>query len=357
MTEFNWAIVGPGKIAHRFANAVHALPQANLIAVCGRDSARASAFVAQHDSYRAMHPVLGCAVPPCPIKACVDLKDLLSDPHVHAIYVATPHAQHGDIVRQCLLAGKPVLCEKPLVPTAALARELVAISQQKRVFLMEALWTRFLPIYSVVGQWVRSGIIGSIRQVNSSFCFNAPFSVDTVNTRLYAPELAGGALLDIGIYNLSLTRWALSQATGRVPERRSCAANGVLAPSGVDQRVQAQMSFVDSISGDTIGAQMICALDASAPNHLHILGSLGYIEVSDRFWESTRAVMHRPGLPAVFEERRFDVNGFEYEIRAAMAAIRAGQIECAEIDHAETVETLEWLDELRIQVGVKYPFE
>ncbi len=343
---FGWAIVGPGSIAGRFAQAVRALPGAQVVQVCGRDLARAQAFANTH-APQAL--------------ACTDLAEVLVNPHIHGLYVATPHAQHHDAVAACLHAGKPVLCEKPLVPNAALAADLIAISQSKRVFLMEALWSRFLPIYAQVGTWLQAGSIGQLRSVSSSFCFNAPYTVAphqaaTAHTRLYAPGLAGGSLLDIGVYCLSLSRWALQTALGEVPKLTQLHVKGVLAPTGVDTRVQAQLSFDDTAHGP-IGVQMLCAFDASAENTLCIVGERGHITVGPGFWQATQASLNLAGQPPQPVQRRFEINGFEGQIRAAMACVAAGEIECPQIPHLETLETLTWMDRMRAKLGVRYPFE
>lgn len=267
--DFVWAVIGPGRIAHRFAEAVNSLPGARLHGVYGRDAANAAAFAARW------------SVPgQTPVTACPDLQALLADPRVDAIYVATPHASHGPLVRQCLLAGKPVLCEKPLVPSLAQARELVALSQARKVFLMEGLWTRLLPVYAGVRRWLDSGAIGAVRCIQSSFCFAAPYDP---HSRLFDPALAGGALLDIGIYNLALTRWVLEPTPGACPEPATWHVDGVLAPTGVDQRVAATLGFPGGVV-----SQFVCAFDTTADNALHIFGESGVITVPGGFWGASQ---------------------------------------------------------------------
>jgi predicted dehydrogenase len=308
-------------------------------AVHGRDPVRATEFA------------LACAgssgAPPPRVDANAD--DLLGDSGIDAVYVATPHAHHGEWVRRCLEAGKPVLCEKPLVPNEAQGQALVQLARTRQVFLMEAVWTRFLPAYAVAGEWLRGGAIGELRAIQSSFCFPAPFEP---RSRLFDPALAGGALLDIGIYNLTVTRWALQAMSGTCPEPRSIHATGVLAPTGVDQRVAATLSFADGLV-----SQFICGLDGCAANTLVIHGERGVIELPARFWEVTEARLQRTGEPAHRVQAPFQVNGFEYEIAEAQRCVRAGLVESATMPHAETLATLRWMDEIRRQLGVRYPFE
>lgn len=341
MTEFAWAIVGPGRIAHRFAEAVHRLPGTRLHSVLGRDAARLADFVGRWtraDTHGA------------PPRACASLAELLADPAVDGVYIATPHAQHGELVRQCLLAGKPVLCEKPLVPGLAQGVPLVALARQRHVFLMEAVWTRFLPAYAQLLQgWLRSQAIGPLRAIQSSFCFP---SVYDPASRLYDPALAGGALLDLGVYNLSVTRWILQQALGSCPEPLSLRADGVLAPSGVDQRLAATLVFPGGLT-----SQFVCALDCRADNALRIFGERGVITLPRDFWQATEAQLQIHGEAVQTEAAPLRINGFEGEIEEAMRCIRAGLIESPVMPHGETLATLGWMDQLRAQVGVRYPFE
>ena len=342
MKPVGWAVVGPGRIAHRFAQAVQALPDAQLVHIHARDAARGHDFAQQWGRAGAETP-----------RVSTDLCALLADAAVDAVYIATPHALHGDAVRACLRAGKPVLCEKPLVPSRPIAEPLVALAQQRGVFLMEAVWTRFLPVYARLSEWLRSDAIGPLRSLQSSFCFAAPYDA---TSRLFNPALAGGALLDIGIYNLTMTRWVLQQALGLVPgncpELRSMAVHGRLAPSGVDQHVAALLVF----EGGTT-SQFVCALDTQADNSLRIFGERGHITVPQHFWQGTQAVLQTGDEAPVVVDAPLRINGFEGEIEEAMRCIRAGLVESPLMPHSETLATLGWMDRMRQQLGVRYPFE
>jgi predicted dehydrogenase len=347
-----WAIVGPGRIAHQFAQAVCGLPGAELVALCARNTAQSQAFA---DQWAPGNLSSGARV-----QLHTTLPELLANPAVDAVYVATPHSLHAGAIAACLQAGKPVLCEKPLVPSRAIALPLIELAQQRRVFLMEALWTRFLPLYAQVGQWLREQQIGPVRAVQSSFCFNAAFDA---KSRLFDPALAGGALLDIGIYNISMTRWVLQQAwglaAGHCPEPLAVQVHGVLAPSGVDQRVAATFEWPGGVA-----AQLVCALDGQADNSLRIMGEHGYIQVAGGlaggFWQATTAQLYRQGHPAP-PPQTLDaphaINGFEGQITEATRCIQAGLIESPVMPHAETLATLGWIDLLRQRLGVRYPFE
>ncbi len=338
MVPLRWAIVGPGRIAHRFAQAVAGLPDAQLVAVHGRDAARAQAFAVQHAT-------AGLA----PIEVFTQLDELLDDPRVEAVYVATPHALHGAPVRAALLRRKPVLCEKPLVPNLAQGQALVDLARQRQVFLMEAVWTRFLPLYAQLGRWLREQAIGPLLGLQSSFCFNATYDP---SSRLFNPALAGGALLDIGIYNLSVTRWVLQQAWGACPEPTQWSVHGRLAPTGVDLQLAATLVFEGGLS-----SQFTCALDAASDNALLIQGEHGTIRLPHNFWQATQALLQRTGQPPQTVDAPFAINGFEGEIIEAMRCIRAGWCESPLMPQSESLATLAWMDKLRGNLGLRYPFE
>lgn len=337
-SSFGWALVGPGRIARRFAEAVQRLPGTHLAVVQGRDLARAQAFARDWS---------GAAWPP--VQATADLADALARPEVQAVYVATPHALHGGAVRAALEAGKAVLCEKPLVASAAQARPLVELARARGVFLMEAVWTRFLPVYAQVRQWLADGAIGPLRGLQSSFCFAAPYDP---GDRLYDPALAGGSLLDLGVYNLTMTQWVLAAAQGRCPEPRQLQASGRLAPTGVDQRVWATLVFDGGVA-----SQFTCGLDGPADNALRIFGERGGILVPRLFWEATEAQLWRDGEPTQAVQAPFAINGFEGEIEESIRCVREGRVESPQMPHADTLATLGWMDAIRSQLGVRYPWE
>jgi predicted dehydrogenase len=266
--------------------------------VLGRSDVRTAKFVA--DWSRPGKPAP---------RAVSDLGALLGDASIDAVYVATPHSRHAAFVRECLLAGKPVRCEKPLVPGLAAARELVALAREQRVFLMEALWTRFLPVYARVRDWLESGAIGNVQAIRSSFCFHAPYDPDS---RLFSAELAGGSLLDIGNYNVAATRWVLEAALGAYPDPLSS---------------------------------------------LRMFGDRGWICIPRRFWEATEAVLSRRDQPPETVQDPFRINGFEEEIEETIRCMRAGRVESANMPRAETLAIVGCLDELQRQLKVRYPFE
>jgi predicted dehydrogenase len=339
MNPFSWALVGPGRIAHKFAEAVQRSPGQQLVRVQGRDAGRAAAF-----AQRWARPDR-----PAP-RAGTDLAELLADPAVDAVYVATPHAQHVQAIEACLRAGKPVLCEKPLVATAAQAERVVALARERGVFLMEAMWTRFLPLYGALRERLAGPDgIGEVCAVRASFGYAWDYEPEG---RQWNPAAAGGALLDIGIYLFTLTRWALEREPGTCPEPVRSQVAGLRAPSGVDRRVWATLAF----EGGAV-AQLFCALDVEGDNAGHLLGTRGSVTIDNPFWGATRARLHRPHRTAEVLERPFEINGFEYQLREAERCIRAGLAESPQMPLAESLALARWLDAARRDVGVRYPFD
>lgn len=336
--HFAWGLIGPGRIAQRFADAVQRLPASRLAVVQGRDLARATAFARTWQR-----------PDKAPVRATGSIAALLAEPGLDAVYIATPHAFHAGAIESCLEAGVPVLCEKPLVTDAATAQRLADLARERGVFLMEALWTRFLPAYAQAARWLREGAIGPLRALQSSFCFHTPYDP---TSRTHDPAQAGGALLDIGIYNLSATRWALREARFAIDEAPAMHVHALKSPSGVDERLSVMLGFADGLA-----SQFVCGFDGHADNGLRLFGRDGVIHFPERFWEAQRVVLQRGDDAPVVVDAPFGLNGFEYEVIDAMQCIRAGRLQSDVMPLAETIATLRWMDAIRAQAGVRYPFE
>ncbi|MEE2526851.1 Gfo/Idh/MocA family oxidoreductase [Hyphobacterium sp. HN65] len=302
MEQVKWGILGAGKIARQFASDIHHAPGACLHSVGARDAGRAKAFAGEfgvpvaHGSY----------------------EGLVSDPEVDAIYVATPHSFHLEHSLQAIRAGKAVLCEKPLTATPGESEALVSAARDADVYLMEALWTAFLPAIRKARDWIDEGRIGEVLQIQADFGFRAPFDPDS---RLWNPDLAGGAMLDIGIYPIAFNRLM----TGRGPGQVSSVVRK--APTGVDAEVSAILRT------ETVTSVLSCSFLCDLVNTGRVLGSEGMIELPD-FWRSGEAHLFRHGKQAeVFHDQR-QGGGFEFEIEAASRDILAGRKESETVPHA-----------------------
>jgi predicted dehydrogenase len=268
-------------------------------------------------------------------------EDLVAS-NVDAIYVATPHTLHVSNSILALKAGKPVLCEKPFAVNASEANSMIQASQENNVALMEGMWSRFLPHYKVIREVVASGELGEIVAIYADHGQALPANP---YYRLHAPELAGGALLDLGIYPISLTFMVLGD-----PD--SIIATSQETKSGVD----AQTSFIFSyVSGQH--SVMTTTLEVRTPCTAKIIGTRGRIEVDSNFYTPTSMRVIIDGKGA--QEFPANYNGHGIREQAAHFAnlVREGKLESELMPHSETLAIMDCMDEIRYQIGLKYPFE
>lgn len=326
MAEFRWGILAPGGIAHKFATGLQGLDDARPVAVGSRSLDRAKEFAAEFSVDRAYG----------------SYEELAKDPEVDAIYVATPHNYHRDATILCLENGKPVLCEKPFAVSASESQEMIAAARANGVFLMEAMWTRFLPAWRQIRRWIDDGAIGDVRLVNATFGFRSGWNPES---RILNPDLAGGGILDVGVYVTSAAYWAF----GREPVEVTSEAH--LGETGVDE----QAAFVFRYDDGAL-AMLGCGVRTLTRHVALIYGTDGWIEVPHMFWNTTKAILHQGDEETVFEEPHLS-NGYEYEAREVAECVRAGRTESAVMPLDETVRIMQTLDTIRDQSGLVYPFE
>ena len=264
------------------------------------------------------------------------------DPSVDAIYVATPHPLHRANTVLALEHGKAVLCEKPFAVNAPEAEAMVAAATRQRRFLMEAMWTRFLPATRQVAAWLAEGAIGEVRMLHADFGFRCWWDP---TSRLLAPALAGGALLDVGVYTLDYAHLVF----GRQPT--SFVAKAHLGETGVDE----QTAILASYPGGAL-ATLTCAVRTSTPHAVVIQGSEGRIHVPD-FWRATTATLLRDGKEAQTVTLPFAGNGYEYQAAEVARCVRDGRSESPLMPLAETLATMRTMDAIRAQIGLRYPMD
>jgi len=324
--KFKWGILGPGRIAHEFAKGLQVIDDASLYAVASSKMERAQEFANQYGGAKLYN----------------SYKALVNDPEVDGVYIATPHRFHFENTILCLNAGKPVLCEKPLTVNAGETRKLIETAQKNKVFLMEALWSRFLPIYSVIRQWLDDKTIGDISLMVGTFGFNAPKEKDD---RWQNPELAGGTLLDMGIYPIAISQWVM----GTQP--KSFVAMAHIGSTGVDELTTFSLQYENG----TI-SQSHSSFLSNHVNDFLIYGSKGMIRIQPAFWASTQATLTVNDQESTVS-RPLRAGGFEYQTEEALRCIRAGLLESPGMSHADTLANMELMDGIRAQIGLKYPFE
>lgn len=323
---FNWGILGPGRIAHEFARGLQVIDDAKLYAVASSKIERAREFADQYGGAKTYNTY----------------EALVNDPEVDGVYIATPHRFHFENAMLALNAGKPVLCEKPLTVNAGETKKLIEASKKNKVFLMEALWSRYLPIYTVVREWLDKKEIGDISLMIGTFGFNAPKEKDD---RWQNPELAGGTLLDMGIYPIAISQWVMKS------QPKSFVSMAHIGQTGVDELTTFALKYENDVISQSHSSFM-----SNHVNDFLIYGSKGTIRIHPNFWGSTKATLITDGQEFTVS-RPLRAGGFEYQTEEAMRCIRAGLLESPGMSHADTLANMELMDGIRTQIGLKYPFE
>lgn len=320
-----FSILAPGGIANCLAEAVSGIDGVEKYAVASRNLERAQAFSEKWGFE----------------KAYGSYEEMLKDPNVELVYVATPHSHHYQYAKMCLEHGKHVLVEKAFTVNAAQAEELIRLSHEKHLLLAEAIWTRYMPSRKMIDDIISSGVIGEVTTLTA----NLGYALGHVE-RMWNPNLAGGALLDLGVYPINFALMALH---GQVQNVTSTA---VLSPEGVDWRNSITLTFDDGKVA-VLFSDMLSITDRQGV----INGSKGYMEIQNinnceeiRVFDLERRMIAKYTVPE-------QINGYEYEVLSCMKALKEGKIECEEMPHSETLRVMKLMDELRGQWGMKLPCE
>ncbi|RMG31562.1 MAG: gfo/Idh/MocA family oxidoreductase [Bacteroidetes bacterium] len=323
---FKWGILGTGKIANKFALGLATLPRAELFAVGSRSQEKAESFARTHGAKHAFG----------------SYEQVAAHPEVDVVYVATPHPFHLPGASLCLKQGKAVLCEKPLTVNLQQAEQLVGLAREQQLFLMEAMWTRFIPAIVELRKWIQAGRLGKIVKLQADFSFKAPFDPQK---RTYNPELAGGALLDIGIYPIAFAYMIF----GREPVHVSSFAQ--LAPTGVDQ----QAAYLFGYEGGEI-ASLQAAFTADFQKSAFVIGTSGMVELP-LFWRAQQLIVHLPEQkPQVFDFP-YPSTGLQFQAEEVMNCLDAGMLESDVMPLDESLRIMAMMDRLRKEWGLRYPFE
>ncbi|MEM6316667.1 MAG: Gfo/Idh/MocA family oxidoreductase [Bacteroidota bacterium] len=324
--KINWGILGAGKIAGKFARDLATLPDANLYAVGSRNLAKAESFAEE----------LGFQ------KAYGSYEQLLQDLDLQIVYIATPHVFHCENTLLCLQHKKAVLCEKPFAINSSEVQKMIALSQDKNIFLMDALWTLYLPHILKTKAIVESGELGALVSVRADFGFRADFSPES---RLFDLNLGGGSLLDIGIYPALLSLFLLGK-----PQKVTAAAK--IGTTGIDEECAV---FLEYASGQT--ANLHSSLLARTPTEAYIYCEKGYIHIPTRFHERVDKVtiLTYENLEETVIPFDYQVTGYAYEAAEAMKCLKAGAIESNLVPHQFSLDLMGLLDEIRRQIGLVYP--
>ncbi len=326
----NFAILGAGSIARVMATTINKMNSSGnnivkLAAVASRSLDKSKLFASEFNIE----------------KAYGSYDELYNDPSIDLVYIATPHNFHYEQCKSCLQHRKNVLCEKPFTVNAKQAKELLDIAAEKKVFITEGIWTRYQPMRRIIDEEIKSGIIGYPMMVTANLGYNM-----TSKERLLKPELAGGALLDVGIYALNFANMILGD-----PDEvdSSCIKNA----AGVDMSNSVTFTYKDTAKMAVLCSSALCVSDRYGMIH----GSEGFIMVEN---------INNPQSLKVFDKAYNlikeinapeQLTGFEYEVEEAAKAIKNGEIQCSSMSHEKILYMMNLMDSIRAQMGIKYPFE
>jgi len=326
-SKIRWGILGCGRIARKFAADLLLIDDAELTAIVSRNKETLELFAKDfpckhlHNSYEA----------------------LAANHEVDVIYIATPHSHHYEHTVLCLNHDKAVLCEKAFAINSRQAMEMIRTAKERKVFLMEALWTKFLPHYKKLQELLDQKTLGDVKSVLVNFGFKTS---DKSPQRLFDPLLGGGTLLDIGIYNVFMTMSVLGK-----PD--SIEATMTPSPTGVDEQIAVLFKYNSGAM-----AQLFSSFTTNLPIQAEINGTEGNITLTTRFYEPSATIqLYRqvPGEKQIIAVEKEAGFGYQYEARHVNECLKKGLIESPVMTHADTLSLMEMLDRIRKKARIEYP--
>ena len=324
--SFKWGIMGCGNIASQFTTSLESVSGAFLYAVASRSYEKALEFGKKYNA----------------VKTFGSYEMLVQDPEVDAIYIATPHNLHFENAMMCLNYKKAILCEKPLTVNAIESRKLIEEAKKQKTFLMEAFWTRFLPSTLKLNQLLQEGIIGKCRLLQADFGYDMPFDA---SHRSYNPELAGGALLDVGIYPINFAQMIFRE------DPQEIISASIPSSTGVDE----QSAYIFKYSSGSL-AVMNSAVNVETQHNAWIYGSEGYIHMPDFFHATKIHIQRMDGITDTIT-LPFESTGYGYEAIEVINCINSGKTESSIMPLSESLKIMQLMDTIRDQWGLKYPGE
>jgi predicted dehydrogenase len=322
--RIKWGIMGPGTISHKFASDLVHSPQAEIVAVASRTKEKAERFASEFNIS----------------KAYGSYEEFLQNPEIEIVYVGTLHPLHKEGVLKCLIAGKAVLCEKPFAMNAAETEEMILTAKENNTFLMEAMWTRYLPVVVQARKWIEEGQIGEVKTLTANFGFNVGWKP---GSRLLDKKLGGGALLDAGIYPVSFA----SMIFGQQPDQIMSSAH--IGETDVDERFSALFTYPEGRTATLNGSVQL-----KLSNDAFIYGTKGYIHLPQFLFGPSVSLQRNDGSKIDFNDQR-KLNGYIFEAEEAMQCLREGRKESRIMPLDETLSIMKTLDTLRKQWGLEYP--
>jgi predicted dehydrogenase len=322
MKKIKWGILGLGKIAGKFATGLKDVEGAELYAVASRSKDKAEAFAKEHKA----------------TKLFSSYQAMLEDKELEVVYIATPHVFHHQQSLLCLDHKKAVLCEKPFAMNKKQVEEMIAKAKKENIFLMEAMWTQFLPHFQFVLDQIKSNKYGEIKNLKADFGFPAPVDLDK---RLYNKNLGGGSLLDIGIYPIFM-----AMSTLGIPEKIQATAK--FHQSGIDEETNMIFEYKNGVE-----AELNSSIVRQTPTQAVIQFEKATIILNTRFHEPTNI---RIQTPAGEEIKEFEVhsNGYNFEAQHVQKMLLEGKTESSEMTFEKSLQLIDLLDKVRYRIGLKY---
>ena len=321
-----WGILGCGRIAHEFAVGLKTLPDAKLEAVASRTEGKAERLAKIFRVKNIYNNYI----------------ELVNNPAVNVIYIATTHNFHYKNALLCLNHGKALLCEKPITLNAIQAEEVINTARKNKLFLMEAMWTRFLPCIVKLNELLDNGILGEIRHIRADFGIRRKIDL---KGRLFNPDLGGGSLLDLGVYPISFARMIYKRSPSKIK------SHAYIGETKVDEK---SCYFFEYENGQT--AMLSSSNRLIMPHDAFIFGTKGYLEIPN-FFHPSKMILKLEGKRKKTIKIPFKSTGYNYEAMEVMYCLNAGKLESKIMPLDETLEIMKTMDILRSQWGFKYPGE
>jgi len=320
---YNWGILGLGGIAHKFATALEVTEKGKLLAAGSRTLEKAESFASRYKAERWYG----------------SYDQLIQDKDIDIVYIATPHNLHYELTKKCLEAGKNVLCEKPVTINFKQFDELRKLAHDKKLFYMDALWTRFLPHIERLLDYIKNEKLGDLQVLKADFGIKPPYNPAG---RLFNPELGGGTILDIGIYPVYLSLLLMGY-----PE--DIKVNATIGETGVDENCSISLKYKNGAI-----ANLYSTFRVNTDTSAELSGTKGRILINRMFFIPTSLNVLLEGEPRSQHEFTVKANGYEYEAEEVMDCLDKGLTESPRLPHTVTADLMKLLDEIRFKAGVQY---
>ncbi|HHX62047.1 MAG TPA: Gfo/Idh/MocA family oxidoreductase [Epulopiscium sp.] len=317
--KIRFGIIGAGRIAQKFAKGIGFVEDAQLVAIASRSLESANTF---GDLFSIE-------------KRYGSYEELAKDADVDVVYIATPNGLHKEHTILCLKNKKAVICEKPFGASKAEVEEMIRVAKDKGVFLMEAMWTRFIPVVKAVKELIEQGVIGNVKMIKGDFGFKSKSNYDDIR---FNKALAGGSLMDVGIYPVSFA----SMIYKAQPTNIKAIAH--IGQTGIDEQTAMVFGYENGQM-----ALLSCAITTQTPQNIYIIGENGHIHIPDA-WYAQKAILKLHDSDERVIDLPIEGNGYNYEVQEVVSCLQNGQLESDTIPLQETLEIIDTLDKIKVTI-------